>query len=696
MDAPCYLEDLYPQQFLHAVTIRSPVSKGYLIFIDYPKLPANYTLITARNIPGKNRLFDTNIPILADRQLSYFGEPVALLLGQDKTKLEEYAAKINVVVDTEEPVFSFDEKNTNIFASREIKKGDPQSAFDNAHTIVRGSYNTGIQEHWYAEPTGAVTWYEQNTAEETGNTKAKKNEKILIVRTATQWPHHVKNSVAIALGIDHSALMVSPTSISLHMDGKLTYPSLIACHAALGTFITKRPVRFILNRGEDFLFSPKRFKTRVNISSALDERGRVTATEIDLFVNLGSHAVNANEILDQTCLGSLGFYNFDNISLTASAKGTNIPPQGPFSGFGIAHGLFAMERHVSHIADELMLDPAQWRKNIKKSGIPGEIQTDELINTAAAMSGYYRKWASYELLRQSRKGKTQEKGENLRGVGIAIGYQVNGLLYSGSGSYSVEITLTKEGSLEIKTGMICSDEDFISVWSMIASEILSIEPEMVRIITANAPDAGPACSSRNITAITKLVEKCCLAIRKQKTRDPLPITVRRSAKPQSGALWDGRKVTDISGFSKPSRAAAVVEVTIDPVESNPEIRGIWLAIDGGKIISMEKAKRSLSCSVIQALGWSFTENIDYVNGILPVNQYDNYAIPDPAGIPPVEINFLGNSTGEPKGIGELPFTCIPAAYLQAVSQAMDHCFNSIPIRKDQIWEASRHKKDSEQ
>jgi CO/xanthine dehydrogenase Mo-binding subunit len=217
---------------------------------------------------------------------------------------------------------------------------------------------------------------------------------------------------------------------------------------------------------------------------------------------------------------------------------------------------------------------------------------------------------------------------------------------------------------------------------------------MVRLITKNAPDCGPSCASRNITAITKAVEKCCQAIRKQRFHNPLPITARRSIKPQKGELCGALfpppsgKTMNVSGFAKLAMACAVVEVSIDLSECIPKVRGVWLGVDGGRIISVNRAKRNLTRSVVQALGWAFTECIEYTNGALPENQYANFTIPSPADIPPINIGFFSHDT-EMKGIGELPFACVPAAFLQAVSQAMDHSFKSIPLKRKEIWEMIR-------
>ena len=692
MASPPFLEDIFPKNLLFAVIIRSPAAKGILKNIEVPALPDHFFLITAKDIPGKNKLYETDMPILAEKNLSYIGEPVAVLLGYDKTKLEDIMTRCIVTVEEETPVFSCGSSNEPSLIKK-INIGDAVEAFKAEGKVVTGSYKTGIQDHWYAEPAGASSWWYIPAD------NAPDDDKKLIVRLATQWPYHAKHSVSIFLGLDVSSVTIEPTALNLHMDGKLWYSSYLACLSALGTYITDKPVRLILNKDEDFFFTPKRFSSNINIASLIDEKGTINTSIIDISVNLGAFKVNGKEILDQICFGSLGFYKFNNLMMTAKTYQTNIPPQGPFSGFGLAQGLFAIERHISQIADILNIDPAELRKMNSDPRLihPSKTVTsgEELLDTVTKMSDYYRKWSSCELLRKFRKEKNSEKGEHPRGIGIAMGFQGNGLLNYGEdkGNYTVEATLTKDGILEIKTS-ISSPENFHKIWQKTAAEIISIQPDMVSVISDGAPDSGPSCASRNITAITKLVEKCCVAISKQRFHDPLPITVRRSVKPQSGSLrYDNWKVMDTNGFIKPGLAAAVVEVSIDLFDCAPRIRGIWLAVDGGKIISNHRAKRNLTRAVTQALGWTFTEDIEYENGILPENQYNNFATFSLLDTPPIQIEFLSTDVNEPKGIGELPFSCVPAAFMQAVSQAMDHCFKSIPLKRNEIWEILRERND---
>jgi CO/xanthine dehydrogenase Mo-binding subunit len=716
MQPPEMLQDISFHSMLYGLTIRSPIARGRLKSIECSKLPVSYSLITAKDIPGTNSLpplspEDSPVPILAAEALSYIGEPVAILLGPNRVKLDEYALRIKVQVEEEPPVFSG--RNTlpeMILGERFFSPEDMEGIFTKAKTIVSGIYRTGIQEHWYAEPVGAAVEYSggKKRQEDTG-------KPLFTIHTATQWPFHVRHCIARALGIGENRIAVECTSIGLPLDGKIWLPSLVACHAALGAFVTGKPVKILYSKEEDFRYSPKRNESEMEIRSALGEGGEILGTEIGVAINLGAQGIFTSEILDQTSLGALGSSRLAKVKLSSRAVRTNLPPQGPFAGFGLAQGFFAMELHISHIADTLRQDPAEWRKN-HHSGSAGFLPSgaplkekpllEELIDTTAGMSGYYRKWASYELLRQNRRSRRlQENGESLRGIGIATAWQGNGLLYPGGdrGAYGVELTLEKDGSLEIRTSMISSGNDFNRIWGNIASEILAIEPEKIRFLVQNTvegPDAGPGVLSRNIAVLTKLIERGCLAIRKQRFRDPLPITVRRQIRPAkkipSGDSYVGclaGKGLDFASLNRLGWGAAVAEVEIYPASFTPVVRGLWLGVNGGKILSESEARASLKTAAIQALGWASRERLAYEEGVIPKEGIDGYDIPSPKEIPPIHIDFLWNDGLDPRGVGDLPFSCVPAAYVQAVSQAMDHQFGKIPLLPEDIWEVGKLRKE---
>ena len=720
-----FIDDIDLPGALFALTIRSPAARGTLLGIDAPRLPPGYWLIRAEDIPGKNALDEMSVPVLAGSRVSYIGEPVALLVGAERQKLEEIAHDCRVRVESETPRWDGkSEHGAAVLSRRLITAGNTERAFSGAKDIIEAVYSTGSQEHWYSEPAGALAVWS--------------GEERLTIHAATQWAFHVRRSVAVALGIPEERVTVEPSSIGMHLDGKIWYPSLIACQAALAALITGKPVRIMLSREEDFRYSPKRFPAEIRIRSALGEGGKLLAQEVSAACELGAYGVFTDEILDRLCLGAFGVYRQANINVDGTAAAVNLPPMGPFMGFGLAQGFFAMESHVGHIVKTLGFNPVTWRREnainmMRPLAIGAPLQDDpyieKLIDTAAAMVDFNRKWSSYETLRQYRRTHGgPERGEIMRGVGIAAAYQSSGFLYPGEdrGVYAVELTLDKNSELEIRTSMVSSSGEYISIWQNLAAEILSIDREAVRIVSGNTdtvPDAGPSALSRNITTITHLVELACQAIRKQRFRDPLPITVRRATRPAKIASWNHPdKLPANDGVPPGNTSVSLGEtsvsfgesgpppghidqnafvhmgfgVEIDPVEYTPNVRGVWIALNGGKILSQKQAWRSVRYSVVQALGWASREIIAWEDGVIPGALFKNYNIADPWDAPPIYIDFIWNDSTPANGIDELAFNCVPAAWAQAVSQAMDHTFCHIPITAHDIWTAAEAKKNTEE
>jgi CO/xanthine dehydrogenase Mo-binding subunit len=731
MESLPLLQDIPRRSAFFAVTIRSPVPRGRLLSIEHPPLERAYILISAKDIPGKNELAGFPVPILASGELSYLGEPVAILAGPDRVKLESYAGQCRVVVQEEKPVFAAPASaeapgpetdpapglppapadqspppagpeeapaGPEIFLERSIDRGDAGAAFASAAKILEGLYSTGIQEHAYSEAAGALVEYLKNPGRTKGRGPAGAKDKdggeeLLVIHTATQWPRHVSRSAAQVLNLEENQIITESADPGLPMDGKIWYPSLIACQAALAALLTRRNLRLLLSGEEDFRFSPKRNASLTRIQSALGGEGEILGTRIDLTLDLGAQAAFAGEILDQSCLAVLGVAGRGALSLRARAIRTNIPPQGPFGGFGAAQGSFAMERHSSLIADARGLDPAEWRKDTyPRRKNPSASSIEQLLDTAAAMGDYYRKWGSYELLRRRRREESPPgRPEARRGIGIALGRQGRGFLHIGEDAFSVEVTLHIDGSLEIRSS-VGAGKELTRLWANIARETLGVEEDKVRVVSRNTalcPDSGPESLSRTIGSVTPLVEQSCQAIRNQRFRDPLPITVAESAGPPAAPRNFPLKVPNPGSLENPGWAAAVAEVEIEPRSYSPVIRGLWLAVEGGRILSEKQARRRLKLASIQALGWASGECLEYRRGALYPSNISAYGIPNPGEIPPIHIDFLWNDSAVPRGVGDLPFSCVPAAYIQAVSQAADYPFGKIPLRPAELWEILR-------
>jgi CO/xanthine dehydrogenase Mo-binding subunit len=671
---------------LYVATLRSPVARGTIRSILFPRLPAGYRTILPADIPGRNRIqsFGAEVPILAQEKVSYIGEPVALIAGPDPVLVEELAAGTKILCDEEEPFLNWESFSSDQVAVKRVAVvGDPDLAFSIAASVHEESYKSGSIEHYYSEPHGAAAAFDYDK---------------VAVWCATQWPYHVRDSVALALGCKAEDVSVRPTRLGIHLDGKLWYPSLIACHAAVASVICGRPAKIILTRQEDFRFTPKRARSSVHIRAALDATGLLSAMDVRIAVNVGAYGPLAEEIVSQAVLACTGAYACPNLRVEGYAVVTNTQPMGAFGGLGASHSLYAVEAHANRMAAAAGEDPADWKShNVLRKGsllltgepLKEEVPYDAILARLAAASDYRRKYACYELVRKRRSGRSDGP---LRGIGLSFAYQGAGPFLSGdsSNSYTVEATLDKDIKLRILTSAAGGAGRVIDVWRRSAADILGLGLENVSIVTPDTdqvPDSGPNTLSRNVTVVGHLVERACEAVQKRRFRDPLPLTARAVYRVPKPIRWQDGQVSG-SPFDTAAWAGAVVEIEIDTWTMLPRPLGVWLCVDAGRLVAPERACSALRSGVIDSLGACLSERFDPSPSSAGAEDsaYFRYGLLPLQALPPIAIDFLEpGRRSSVKGIGELPFDTVPAAFLSALSQAADGSFSSLPVACSSIF-----------
>ncbi|MDR2864130.1 MAG: xanthine dehydrogenase family protein molybdopterin-binding subunit [Spirochaetaceae bacterium] len=575
-----FVDDIPAQNAYFAFIIRSPKAKGTLKSINSPPLGFGYRLLKAQDIPGKNLLYGSDMPILAHEKISYIGEPVGLLVGPDKIKLAEYAHACTVEIEEEEACLSL-AQSTVFFSEHEEEYGCPPKA--SGDIVVEGTYETGIQEHWYSEPHGAIA-----------EISAKGQSEALYIKTASQSLEHVKNTVMDFLDLKAGQVFIANADLGIHLDGKTWYPSVIAALASLAAFITKKQVKLQLTREEDYLFSPKRTPSIIHIKSLLSSEGQMIETEVTMKIGFGAYAVQSEKILENAQDAFYGIYKTGKLNIKRTAVGYNVPPTGPFAGFGSSCASFALERHITKICDTFKEEGSLWRIARLQAKLRSRFQSDEKDNSAGntqnntgnmpsndilravtEKSGYKRKWAAYELLRHTGSKET-ERILPQRGIGLALALAEN-------------------------------------------NEEESQNHEKAR-------------------------------------HNPI--------------------------------AAAVIEVEIDRINYDATIRGIWIYITSSPLNDKVRAKYILRRSLIAALGWTSTEKIKFEDGKIVPAFCALYQLVSTHETPPIFVEFIEEDDKEEQddhALESLPFSVIPAAYTQAISQAVNHHFERIPIIGQDLW-----------
>lgn len=665
-----FINDYYDEEMYVGLVVRSRVERAEILSISYPNLPKEITLLDADAVPGRNELalFGRTMPLLAERRVNHVGEPILLLCGPDERDLRELAENIEVRYATETPLAFGEFNEEQIAGSREIVAGDVERMFSDAFQVVEGEYRTAEQEHVVSDAQGAFVRREGTR---------------LSVVSPTQWPFHVRSTVAGALGMAADRVVVEVSAMSLHKDARIWYPSLVAAHAALLAQASGRPVKLILPREESSQVTPKRAPSRIRIRTALDREGTPAAQDIELFVDGGAYPLLAEELLDRAVLAAAGPYRTPHLRIRASLLETSKAPMDAFLGLGLAQGAFASETHASRIAELSQIDPFTWKgDNLVEPGesfaggaVPASYPPRQLLSQVAALSDFRRKHAAYEMLKK-RRDTIRERTQPLRGIGLSVSFQGGGFVgrREEEGPYSVVVRLEADGKLQIQTSGVSVDGVARSIWQDSAWKVLGIERKNIicrELSTRGLPDSGPSAFSRNITTINTLIVRCCQTIARRRFRSGLPIEVKKSYRSPRAHRWSPETGSGMP-FPTLSWASAVVETEVDPVTFETSVRGIWMLVAAGELFDAQVARRTIENGIFHALWWCSS-----AHGSLREPEVDR--------LPPITIEFLTpESRAAACGVEELAGSVIPSAYVSAVAQATGRYFDALPVTPEAI------------
>ncbi len=681
--------DIRVEGMSSVVVVRSEKAHARIIRVHPPELPPDVRLLDGSTLPARAtlRLYGDSVPILARETVRYVGEPIALLVGPDREQLLALREQINVVYEDYEPTFSLDTADASaVAATIERVSGNPDEAFEHATRTLERDCSTGIQEHFYPEAHSAYANFRRDGRIE--------------VTCTTQWPYHVRRTVAETAGVAAARVKVYAVEPGPALDGKLWYPSLVAAHAAIASRQSGRPCLLRLDRSEDLLVTPKRATTRIRQRAALDAEGNAKAVDIDIRYDAGAYPVLTDETLRRMMIASVGAYRVAAAHVRVSALRTNTVPTGPMTGIE-APAWFAAEELAAGLIRETQSDPVEWKRrhiitqeasNHINEQLSGRSPVLRLMDEAAQASDFNRKFSAFEL---QRKNRTTALGavEVARGVGMAIGSQ--GMGFSGRTEElvagNVQLQLDDEEVVWLYTSSRPVSAGLQSYWKQLISERLGIEPDNVRLAscdTDTVPDSGPTVFSRAVSAHTRLIEQACNAIVSRRAVQRPPITVRRSYRRPKRQKWDHETQ---SGTPYPGRswAAAVVEVEVDPMTFEAIVRGVWIAIDAGRILDPASARQTVLSTINHALGWAARRQVPTIHMSRPVETGVGFDPPFRYE-PPLYVGFADDHHTERTpalGIGELPWFCVPAAYAHALAQATGIDSISLPAGPSPVYEA---------
>jgi isoquinoline 1-oxidoreductase len=210
------------------------------------------------------------------------------------------------------------------------RNGDPERAFASAERIFSATYRTAYIAHMPLETRAAVAEIDTNGR--------------LTVWTGTQRPFGVRQDIAEALEMDEADIRVIVPPTGSGYGGK--HGTDAAIEAARLAKATKQPVKVRWTRAEEFRWAYFRPAAVIDIRSAVDREGRITAWE-HVNINSGPNAISPP-------------YVFLNSRLRYQAADSPLR-QGSWRALAASANTFARESHIDEIVHELAVHPVDFR-----------------------------------------------------------------------------------------------------------------------------------------------------------------------------------------------------------------------------------------------------------------------------------------------------------------------------------------------
>ena len=709
-----YIDDLSLPGMIFGATVRSSIARGAIEEIEFREGIAwhEFTIVTAKDIPGRNvvSLIVDDQPCLADGFVNHPEEPILLLAHPDRQLLATAVAAVNICYKAAPSVHSIEESERreliiwgedNVFKSYLMEKGDVDQSWRDAAWIVEGEYSTGAQEQLYIEPNGVIA-----QASPTGK---------LTLWGSMQCPFYVHKALVALTGLAAESIRIVQAETGGAFGGKEEYPSMLAAHASLLAMKSGRPVKMIYDRMEDMAATTKRHPSRTRHRTAVSADGKLLAAEIDFATDGGAYATLSSTVLSRGTIHAGGAYFWPNIRVKAKAYATNTPPHGAFRGFGAPQSLFALERHMDHVAKTIGMAPDEFRRrNLLRQGmttstsqvIHDPIVIDQMLDRALALTGYHAKLERFAThnLTSSRK----------KGIGIAA--FLHGAGFTGSGERYLNALVGVEAAANGGVRVLVSSTEFgqgtNTILCQIAAETLGLEYDdvsMAPVDTSTSPNSGPTVASRTAMIIGKILQTAALKMRQTLIDSGLLepaggreqfLTACQAYRRQFGELqsfsryeaapnifWDDEQY---SGEAYPAYgwAVYVAEVTVDTSTYSVTIDDFVALQEIGKVLHPVLAAGQIEGGVAQAIGYALYEKVVWKDGRMTNNQMTNYIMPTAEDIPPIrvffeEVPYQYGPYGA-KGIGELPMDGPAPAIINAVVQATGVAFNAIPLLPEDI------------
>jgi carbon-monoxide dehydrogenase large subunit len=745
-----FVDDIVLPGMLHVAFMRSPHPHALIRGLDkaaalaLPGVHAVLDLDDIAKVMVERRMVrhsNSGMPLekawlfaLADGEVSYVGEPVALVVADDRYIAEDAAALVAVDYDVQPYVADVRkakggppirrELSSNVIATYKVGFGDTDAAFKNAKHVFR-------QELW--QHRGAAHSIETRglVAEVRGG------DSRITVHASTQKAHDLKQTLTSLLDLDESLRVVSP-DIGGGFGAKLcVYSEDVAVVAAAK--LLKRSLKWIEDRREYCTNAVHERDQYWTLEIATDADAKVLGIRGKLLHDTGAYTVQDPNIPYNSASTMSGPYVIPALAIDVTIAMTNKTPVSSVRGAGYPQGAFAMERLLDRIARELKLDRAEVRRRnlIPKEQMP-------YLKPIKARSGVTIQYDSgdypacqAEALKAAgwddfpeRQADARKQGRYL-GIGLA-----HGVKGTGRGPFeSGLVRISRTGRVTVFTGAAAIGQGLQTALAQICASELGLSPKDVQVVAGDTAGVslglGAFASRQTVTAgssvllATKAVankaRKVASHILEADERDlefadgevrvvgapQLAVKLAEIARILQGSPGYGfppgvdpgleANVNHRTDALSYANGCHVAEVEVDAETGGVRILHYVALQDSGVLINPMMVDGQIHGGVAHGIGNALLEWMGYDDAGQPVTTtLADYLLPTATDVPMLQTLYketpsLLNPLGV-KGVGESGTIPAAAAIVSAIENALEPFgvrIAQVPIRPERLIELIR-------
>ena len=602
----------------------------------------------------------------------------------------------------------------------EMKHGDAakaDAAFANAAHVVGLDIINQRLAAVTMEPRSVLAGYDPAAMNGTGR---------LTIRMSTQMPSSMRDTLCdMVLGIPKEKVRVVVGDVGGGFGMKTgIYPE--ECVVAWAALKLQRNVKWIAERGEEFLSTTHGRDIETRAELALDAAGKILALRIRTLANLGAYATPAGTMI-QLMIGpwvQTSIYDIQNIAFHMTAVLTNQSPTGPYRGAGRPEAIYNMERLMDEAARQTGIDRIELRRRnmIRPEQMPyknpmGQTydcgQFESVMNQALELAD----WKGFE----ARRAGSAARGK-LRGQGIST-------FLEGTGGNALEerdtVSVAADGMIEIFSAVQQMGQGIATTLRQLAVDTFKLPPERIRIVLGDT-DRGVgfgSAGSRSLftgggavkVASEKTIDKAReLAAEELEvaagdieyaegslrvTGTDLKVDLFELAERQPGKRIFIESSTTAGAPSWPN-ACHISEVELDPDTGKVEIVAYASVNDVGRVVNPTIVRGQLDGGAVQGIGQALAEKVVYDadSGQALAGSLMDYTLPRADMAPQFKTKMdqstpcLTNVLGV-KGVGELGTIGATPSVVNAVADALARAGMKdrapklqMPLTSARVWE----------